>query len=46
MLTPYTEWRDGVESLEAVRRFSRLMDYGHGVNYRLWIRGPLLRLHG
>ena len=44
LLGPYYEWRQGVEELEAVRRFSRIWNYGDGYNYRLWVRGPLLRI--
>lgn len=46
MSCPYHDWRANVAATEAIRRYLRLLNAGYGYNYRLWIRGPLLRLHG
>ena len=42
----YADWRLAVGHLAGSIRFERLLAYGYAYNYRLWIRGPLLRLHG
>lgn len=44
MNTPYTDWRLAVEHIAGTIRFERLLAMGYCYNYRLWIRGPLLRL--
>lgn len=43
---PYSDWRLAVEHLAGTIRFKRLLAYGYVYNYRLWIRGPLLRIVG
>lgn len=44
MSGPYADWRLAVEHLAATIRFERLLACGMVYNYRLWIRGPLLRM--